>query len=135
MQDGLKTRKIKTMLHNKTRLAEFSYIDYFHNLKLIAETNIRTMERHQHYQHGPVHQSSHSPQSSSDSLSNPVMFKSAYMKKNVKLMKHAAFVFIAASFLCACSSSKRGCPSNGKNVGAEKLLSGEKVPRAKKFKA
>lgn len=30
---------------------------------------------------------------------------------------------------------KYGCPSNGKNVGAEKILSGEKVPKAKKFKA
>lgn len=51
------------------------------------------------------------------------------------MMKHAAFIFIAASTLYACSSSRRGCPSNGKNVGAEKLLSGEKVPKAKKFKA
>lgn len=30
---------------------------------------------------------------------------------------------------------KNGCPSNGKNVGAERILSGEKVPKAKKFKA
>jgi hypothetical protein len=30
---------------------------------------------------------------------------------------------------------KYGCPSNGKNVGAERILSGEKVPRAAKFKA
>jgi hypothetical protein len=30
---------------------------------------------------------------------------------------------------------KYGCPSNGKNVGAERLMSGEKVPRAKKFKS
>lgn len=30
---------------------------------------------------------------------------------------------------------KYGCPSNGKNVGAERVLSGEKVPKAKKFKA
>jgi len=29
---------------------------------------------------------------------------------------------------------KYGCPSNGKNVGAEKVLSGDKVPKAKKFK-
>jgi hypothetical protein len=29
---------------------------------------------------------------------------------------------------------KSGCPSNGKNVGAERILSGEKVPRASKFK-
>jgi len=30
---------------------------------------------------------------------------------------------------------KTGCPSDGKNVGAERLLSGEKVPKAPKFKA
>jgi len=30
---------------------------------------------------------------------------------------------------------KEGCPSNGKNVGAEKLLSGEKVPKVKKFRS
>jgi hypothetical protein len=32
-------------------------------------------------------------------------------------------------------SRKTGCPSNGKNVGAERILSGEKVPKARKFKA
>lgn len=30
---------------------------------------------------------------------------------------------------------KYGCPSNGKNVGAERILSGEKVPKARKFKS
>lgn len=30
---------------------------------------------------------------------------------------------------------KYGCPGNGKNVGAERILSGEKVPKAKKFKS
>jgi hypothetical protein len=30
---------------------------------------------------------------------------------------------------------KYGCPSNGKNVGAERILSGEKVPSAPKFKS
>jgi hypothetical protein len=30
---------------------------------------------------------------------------------------------------------KYGCPANGKNVGAERILTGEKVPKAKKFKA
>jgi hypothetical protein len=30
---------------------------------------------------------------------------------------------------------KYGCPSDGKNVGAERILSGEKVPRSPKFKA
>jgi len=40
---------------------------------------------------------------------------------------------IAISFFLACSQ-KSGCPSNGKNVGAERILSGEKT-KAKKFKA
>ncbi len=30
---------------------------------------------------------------------------------------------------------KYGCPSDGKNVGAERILSGEKVPKAPKFKS
>jgi hypothetical protein len=40
-------------------------------------------------------------------------------------------------FFSSCSLFKRweGCPSNGKNVGAEKLLDGSKTPKAKKFKA
>lgn len=29
---------------------------------------------------------------------------------------------------------KYGCPANGKSVGAERVLSGEKVPKAKSFK-
>ena len=29
---------------------------------------------------------------------------------------------------------KYGCPGNGKAVGAERILAGEKVPKAKKFK-
>jgi hypothetical protein len=31
--------------------------------------------------------------------------------------------------------AKYGCKGNGKNVGAEKMLDGSKVPKAKKFKA
>lgn len=30
---------------------------------------------------------------------------------------------------------KYGCPANGKSYGAERILSGEKPPKAKKFKA
>lgn len=30
---------------------------------------------------------------------------------------------------------KTGCPSNGKNVGAERLMSNEKVKKARKFRA
>ena len=45
----------------------------------------------------------------------------------------AILAFSLAS--CSAMKSKSGCPSNGKNVGAERILSGEKVPKAKKFKA
>lgn len=41
----------------------------------------------------------------------------------------------SCSFVNNLFTKKRGCPSNGKNVGAEKILSGEKTPKAKKFKA
>jgi hypothetical protein len=30
---------------------------------------------------------------------------------------------------------KYGCPANGRSFGAEKILSGEKPPKARKFKA
>jgi hypothetical protein len=36
---------------------------------------------------------------------------------------------------CSLFGPKYGCPSNGKNVGAERILSGDKVPKAKKFKS
>lgn len=36
---------------------------------------------------------------------------------------------------CSVFGPKYGCPANGKNVGAERVLSGEKVPRAPRFKA
>ncbi len=52
--------------------------------------------------------------------------------KNV--LKKAAIALVMVSFMYACSP-KYGCPSSGKNTGAERYLSGEKVPRAKKFKA
>jgi len=50
----------------------------------------------------------------------------------------AAIIVLVVSSLTACNvfkKPKEGCPSNGKNVGAEKLLSGEKVPKVKKFKS
>lgn len=54
-------------------------------------------------------------------------------------MKHVRLTLILACFtlfLASCSVFKRGegCPTNGKNVGAEKLLDGSKT-KAKKFKA
>ena len=55
-------------------------------------------------------------------------------------MKSVRFIWIAFSLVwilssCSVFKPKYGCPSNGKNVGAEKLLDGSKVPKAKKFKA
>lgn len=55
-------------------------------------------------------------------------------------MKSIRILLIAASItlaLSSCSLFKKGegCPSNGKNVGAEKLLDGSKTPKAKKFRA
>jgi hypothetical protein len=49
-------------------------------------------------------------------------------------IKYLSILLIISFFASSCSR-KVGCPSNGKNVGAERLMSGEKVPRAKKFKA
>lgn len=53
------------------------------------------------------------------------------------LLKAAFIVFLVASF-SACQA-KKGCKSNGKNVGAEKLASGDpkatkEAKRAGKFK-
>ncbi|MFY7880572.1 MAG: hypothetical protein ACOVP6_10920 [Lacibacter sp.] len=51
----------------------------------------------------------------------------------------AISLIAAVSFLLySCSvfkKPKEGCPSNGKNVGAEKILSGEKLPKVKKFRS
>jgi hypothetical protein len=46
----------------------------------------------------------------------------------------AVVIFVIVAFFFSCSP-KYGCPSNGKNVGAERILSGDKLPKAKKFKA
>lgn len=51
------------------------------------------------------------------------------------------FLFTLLSGISACGAihslfgPKYGCPSDGKNVGAERILSGEKVPKSPKFKA
>jgi hypothetical protein len=55
-------------------------------------------------------------------------------------MKTVRNIFFLCSFslvVSSCSLFKKGegCPSNGKNVGAEKLLDGSKTPKAKKFRA
>ncbi|MES2772613.1 MAG: hypothetical protein V4722_00420 [Bacteroidota bacterium] len=51
----------------------------------------------------------------------------------------AAFllIFSYATFLVllsSCASSKRGCPTNSANMGAEKVLGGEKPDKKSKFK-
>ncbi|MEI6949442.1 hypothetical protein V9K67_19805 [Paraflavisolibacter sp. H34] len=55
-------------------------------------------------------------------------------------MKHiriALWTVLAAWLLSSCGlfKPKYGCPSDGKNVGAEKLMDGSKVKKAKKFKS
>jgi hypothetical protein len=54
-------------------------------------------------------------------------------------MKKKFVLIIAVSWVVTSCSAGKGCPSNGRNVGAEKLLSGDKqtmkdVRRAGKFR-
>jgi hypothetical protein len=59
--------------------------------------------------------------------------------------RRTLYLFLSLLILCSTGSScsfvnkvfgpKYGCPANGRNVGAERILSGEKVPKAPKFKA
>lgn len=53
------------------------------------------------------------------------------MKKQIVFV---AMGIVMVSYLFSSCAPKYGCPSNGKNVGAERILSGEKVPKAKSFK-
>ncbi|MDF2193157.1 hypothetical protein [Paraflavitalea sp. CAU 1676] len=57
------------------------------------------------------------------------------MKIQQTVLVTASLLIILCSSSCGIFGPKSGCPSNGKNVGAERILSGEKVPKAKKFKA
>jgi hypothetical protein len=61
-------------------------------------------------------------------------------------MKPRSFIiaFFLVAIVCTMSSCsvwnkvfgpKYGCPANGKDVGAERVLTGEKVPRAPRFKS
>jgi hypothetical protein len=71
-------------------------------------------------------------------MNNPVSLYPKSLNLYQDMMKNlfikAAMLCLIVSMTCSCSQ-KSGCPSNGKNVGAERLLSGDKVPKAKKFKA
>jgi hypothetical protein len=51
----------------------------------------------------------------------------------MKTFRHILFLIIAAMALNACSlfKPKVGCPVNGRNVGAERLLGSEKVKDSK----
>ena len=56
--------------------------------------------------------------------------------KTIRCFVVITFLGFLLQFGTSCSlfAPKYGCPSNGKNVGAEKILAGEKV-KAKKFKS
>ena len=49
------------------------------------------------------------------------------------LLTIAGFTLLLSS--CSLFKKGDGCPTNGKNVGAEKVLDDSKTPKAKKFKA
>lgn len=59
----------------------------------------------------------------------------------MKTFRYLIILFMFSATLSSCSlwnkvfPPKYGCESNGKNVGAEKVLDGSKQPKAKKFKA
>ena len=59
------------------------------------------------------------------------------MKTVIKIL----FFSFLLTFFSSCSlwnrvfPAKYGCGTNGKNIGAEKIIDGSKVPKAKKFKA
>jgi hypothetical protein len=61
---------------------------------------------------------------------------------NFLVMKKILWALVCIYSLSGCSifRPKYGCPTNGKNIGAERLLSGDRAAmkaakRAKKFKA
>jgi hypothetical protein len=48
------------------------------------------------------------------------------------LFQAASIAFMVSMFL-SCAP-KYGCPTNGKNLGAERILQGGKVPKARKMR-
>ena len=63
-----------------------------------------------------------------------------YNHKRPKGVFFLIFLLVFSIGLSSCGwihkvfGPKYGCPSDGRNVGAERLLSGEKVGKAPKFK-
>ena len=58
--------------------------------------------------------------------------------KTISLLCFLTILLIGGSscgWMHSLFGPKYGCPSDGKNVGAERILSGEKVPKGPKFKA
>jgi hypothetical protein len=50
-----------------------------------------------------------------------------------KYVSQAALMSFIVSLFFSCAP-KYGCPTNGKNVGAERILQGGKVPKARKMR-
>jgi len=53
-----------------------------------------------------------------------------------KIIGSLCIGFLLTGFI-ACKSNKSAatpCPSDGKNIGGERFFTGEKLPKAKKFK-
>jgi len=50
-----------------------------------------------------------------------------------KVILYAASCLLIMSYISACSP-KYGCPADGRSVGAERVLSGGKTPKARTFK-
>lgn len=51
-----------------------------------------------------------------------------------KLLTIATLSYFLSIIFFSCGPVKRGCPSDGANVGAERVLSGEKKLKKSKFK-
>ena len=55
------------------------------------------------------------------------------MKSTRFLLLGLAFTLVLSS--CSVFRPKYGCPSDGRNMGAEKMMDGSSVKKAKKFRA
>ncbi|MFT3703750.1 MAG: hypothetical protein QM802_15410 [Agriterribacter sp.] len=50
-----------------------------------------------------------------------------------KVIFYAACGLLLMSYISSCAP-KYGCPADGRSMGAERVLSGEKTPKTKTFK-